>query len=190
MRKLITFHVASADGYYEGADGEFDWPVVDDEFYDFSIEQLDEIDTLVFGRVTYLGMASYWPTPQAEQDDPKVAGRMNGIDKIAVSNTLESADWANSRLLSGDIGTVAGELTRLKEQPGKVLAIFGSSNLTVSLIEQGLVDEVRIMTMPIVLGAGRSLFHTSRSRIRLELLDVRRFESGNVLLSYQPSTAE
>jgi dihydrofolate reductase len=183
MRKIFTFLVSTVDGYYEGANGEFDWPVVDDEFNDFAIEQLDEIGTLLFGRVTYLGMSSYWPTEQAQRDDPRTAGYMNAIDKIAVSNTLTSADWANSRLLAGD---VAGELTRLKQQPGKALAVFGSSNLTVSLIEHGLVDEVRIMTMPIVLGAGRSLFHTARSRIRLELLDVRPFKSGNVLLTYRP----
>jgi len=183
MRKLFTFHVATADGYYEGPNGEFDWPVVDDEFNDFSLEQLDEIGTLLFGRVTYLGMASYWPTSQATEGDPKTAEAMNSIDKIAVSNTLTSADWQNSRLLSGDVGA---ELARLKEQPGKALAVFGSSNLTVNLIRQGLVDEVRIMTMPIVLGAGRSLFHTATSRIGLRLLSVRQFESGNVLLTYRP----
>jgi len=181
MRKLFSFHVVSADGYYEGANGEFDWPVVDDEFNDFSVEQLDEIGTIVFGRVTYLGMASYWPTPQARRDDPKVAGLMNGHHKIAVSNTLTSADWQNSELVSGD---VAAEFRRRKEQPGKDLAIFGSSNLTVSLIRLGVVDEVRIMVMPIVLGAGRSLFETSPERIPLRRTGVRPFDSGNVLLTY------
>ena len=75
MRKLISFMVVTLDGYYEGPDGEFDWPNVDDEFNEFAISQLDNIDTLVFGRATYEGMASYWPTPAALEDDPAVAGR-------------------------------------------------------------------------------------------------------------------
>lgn len=66
MRRVI-----SVDGYYEGPNQEFDWPNVDDEFFDFSIEQLDEIGTLVFGRVTYQGMADYWPTPEAKRDIPE-----------------------------------------------------------------------------------------------------------------------
>lgn len=73
MRKIFSFMVATVDGYYEGPNQEFDWPIVDEEFNKFAIEQLDEVDTLLFGRVTYQGMAAYWPTPAAEQDDPKVA---------------------------------------------------------------------------------------------------------------------
>jgi len=183
VRKIVAFLVASVDGYYEGPNQEFDWPVVDEEFNEFAVEQLDELDTLLFGRVTYQGMASYWPTPQAEQDDPAVAARMNGIAKVVVSSTLDRADWANSRLIRDD---VAGQLAELQRQPGKDIAVFGSSALTVSLIRLGLLDEVRIMVMPIVLGAGKSLFRTADQRIRLELLRTRPFRSGNVLLTYRP----
>ncbi len=184
MRKIISFLVTTVDGYYEGPNQEFDWPVVDEEFNDFAIQQLDEVDTLLFGRVTYQGMAAYWPTPAAQQDDPRVADRMNSIPKIVVSRTLDTAEWANTRLLNDD---VVEELTRLKQEPGKDIAIFGSSELTVSLMRAGLIDEVRIMVNPVVLGDGKSLFRTAGARISLKLLKTRAFSSGNVMLYYQPA---
>jgi dihydrofolate reductase len=184
MRKVFAFLVATVDGYYEGPNQEFDWPNVDEEFNHFAVEQLDEADTLLFGRATYEGMAAYWPTPAAQDDDPKVAALMNGLAKIVVSRTLDRADWANTRLISDG---VAEEITKLKQQPGKDIAILGSSDLTVGLMRMGLVDELRIMVNPIILGAGKSLFRTADERISLKLLKARPFESGNVLLYYQPA---
>ncbi|TWE21453.1 dihydrofolate reductase family protein [Kitasatospora atroaurantiaca] len=184
MRKILLFMVASADGFYEGPHQEFDWPVVDDEFNDFALEQLDSVDTLLFGRVTYEGMAAYWPTAEAQQNDPKVAGVMNSIPKVVVSRTLERAEWANTRVIGGNL---AEEIAALKAQPGKDIAVFGSSALSVSLLELGLLDEVRIMVNPVVLGGGKSLFRTTGGRIHLELLGTRAFGSGNVLLSYRPA---
>jgi dihydrofolate reductase len=184
VRKVFAFILTTLDGYYEGPNQEFDFWVVDEEFDGFAVEQLDEVDTLVFGRVTYEGMAAYWPTPAADQDDPRVAARMNGLSKIVVSRTLDKADWANTRLIKDD---VSEELTKLKQQPGKDIAILGSSDLTVSLLQMGLVDEVRIMVNPVVLGAGKSVFRTAGERISLKLLKSRPFNSGNVLLYYQPA---
>jgi dihydrofolate reductase len=185
MRKIAAFLVATVDGYYEGPNQEFDWPVVDEEFNQFAVQQLDEADTLLFGRATYQGMAAYWPTPTAQQNDPEVTGRMNSFPKIVVSRTLEEADWANTRVIKDD---VAEELTKLKQQPGKDVLLLGSSNLTVSLLRMGLVDELRIMVNPVVLGDGKSLFRTADDRINLKLLKTRPFSSGNVLLYYQPTT--
>jgi dihydrofolate reductase len=184
MRRILAFLVVTVDGYYEGPNGEFDWPVVDEEFNEFGLRQLEEVDTLLFGRVTYEGMASYWPTPAAEQDDPRVAAKMNTLPKLVVSRTLDRADWANTRILRDD---VAAELTRLKQQPGKDIAIFGSSDLVVSLLGMGLVDELRIMVHPVVLGAGRSLFRTAPERFSLQLVEARPFRSGSVLLTYRPA---
>jgi dihydrofolate reductase len=184
MRKILAFLVVTVDGYYEGPNGEFDWPVVDEEFNEFGLRQLEEVDALLFGRVTYEGMASYWPTPTAEQDDPRVAAKMNTLPKLVVSQTLDRADWANTRILRDD---VAAELTRLKQQPGKDIAIFGSSDLVVSLLGMGLVDELRIMVHPVVLGAGKSLFRTAPERLHLRLVEARPFRSGSVLLTYRPA---
>jgi dihydrofolate reductase len=185
MRKLLSFMVVTLDGYYEGPDGEFDWPNVDDEFNEFAISQMNDIGTLVFGRATYEGMASYWPTPAALEDDPAIADRMNSIPKVVFSSTLNSADWENSTLVTGD---AAEAIAELKQQPGKDLAMFGSPTLTASLIEQGLVDELRVMVQPILLGAGKSLFAALRRRVPVELERTTVFRSGNVLLHYRPVT--
>jgi dihydrofolate reductase len=184
MRRIRAFLVTTVDGYYEGPNQEFDWPIVDDEFNQFAVQQLDEADTLLFGRATYEGMASYWPTPAARENDPEVEGRMNSLPKIVVSRTLDKAEWAETRVIKDD---VAEELTKLKQQPGKDLLILGSSDLTVSLMRMGLVDELGIMVNPVVLGDGKSLFRTAEDRISLKLLKTRPFSSGNVLLYYQPT---
>jgi dihydrofolate reductase len=175
--------VVTLDGYYEGPNGEFDWPNVDDEFNEFAISQIDDIDTLLFGRATYEGMASYWPTPAAVEDDPVVAGRMNSIPKIVFSASLDRADWQNTRLVKD---SAAETIAELKQQSGKALAFFGSPTLTASLIEAGLVDELRVMVHPILLGAGKSLFSALSRRVHVELLRTTVFHSGNVLLVYRP----
>jgi dihydrofolate reductase len=134
VRKMFSFMVVTVDGYYEGPNQQFiDWPTVDEEFDEFSVEQLDEVDTLVFGRVTYEMMAAYWPTPAADEDDPRVAARMNSLAKVVVSRTLDKADWANTRLISDIEGVRA-----LKQQPGKDIAILASSDLTVNLLQMSL----------------------------------------------------
>ena len=184
MRKLLSFMVVTLDGYYEGPNGEFDWPNVDDEFNEFALNQLNDIDTLLFGRATYEGMASYWPTPAALEDDPAVAERMNSVDKVVFSSSLDKADWQNTTLVKEN---AAGTISELKRQPGKYLAIFGSPELTASLLEQGLVDELRVMVNPILLGAGKSLFRTLPDRVPLELRQTTTFSSGNVLLTYRPA---
>src|ERR1700760_59709 len=104
MRKIFAFIMTTLDGYYEGPNQEFNFWVVDEEFNRFAAEQLDEAGTLLFGRVTYEGMAAYWPTPAAEQDDPRVAAKMNHLPKIVVSTTLAKAEWANTRIIRDDVG--------------------------------------------------------------------------------------
>src|SRR5215813_13484252 len=118
MRKVFLFNMTTLDGYFEGPNQDISWHNVDEEFNEFAIQQLDEIGTLLFGRVTYQGMASYWPTEFAISDDPEVAGRMNSLPKIVFSRTLDKAEWNNSKLVK-DAGRVAEEVLRLKEQPGK-----------------------------------------------------------------------
>ena len=184
MRKIFLFMVVSLDGYYEGPNGDISWHNVDDEFNEFAIQQTSEVDTLLFGRKTYELMASYWPTEAALKDDPIVAGLMNSLPKIVISTTLDSADWDNSRLVKEN---VAEEISKLKQQPGKEIAIFGSSDLAVSLAQMGLVDEYRIMINPVILEEGKSLFKGAREKLGLKLVKTRTFKSGNVLLYYQPA---
>ncbi len=174
--------MVTLDGFFEGPDHSIEWHNVDEEFNEFAIKQLHEVDTLLFGRVTYEGMASFWPTPFAQENDPIVAGLMNSTPKIVVSTTLEQAEWENSRLVNTN---VAEEITKLKQQPGKDIAVFGSSDLAVSLLQMGLLDELRIMVNPVVLGSGKRLFAGMNEKCNLKLLETRAFNSGNVLLRYQ-----
>jgi len=187
MRKVFLFMMVTVDGFFEGPNHEIDWHNVDEEFNEFAIEQLDDIDTLLFGRVTYEGMASFWPTQFAKENDPVVADKMNRIPKLVFSKTLDKAEWENSQLVKEHI---AEEVSKLKQQQGGDLAIFGSSDLTVSLLEMGLVDELRIMMNPVVLGSGKRLFEGIHDTLKLKLLKTKTFRSGNVLLYYQPITKE
>jgi dihydrofolate reductase len=183
MRKLISFMVITADGFTEGPEGEFDWPNVDEGFNEFAVSQIHDLGALLFGRVTYEGMASYWPTPQALEDDPVVTDLMNRVPKYVFSHTLSSADWANTTLVSGEAGPA---VAKLKEEDGYDLAVLGSAKLTASLIEQGLVDELRVMVNPVLLGGGVSLYSAITQRVPLTLLRTTVFPSGNVLLVYRP----
>jgi len=183
MRILYSFLVVTVDGFYEGPDGEFDWPNVDDEFNQYSVANLNDTGLIVFGRVTYEGMAGYWTTAAAMDGDPITTPLMNEIPKAVVSSTLREATWNNSTLINGDVVT---EISNLKSQPGKPIGIFGSPSLTFSLIEKGLVDELRLMIHPVALGSGKSIFTTMTGRLTLDLLRTTTFESGNVLLTYRP----
>jgi dihydrofolate reductase len=187
MRKLFLFMMVSLDGFFEGPNHELDWHNVDAEFNEFAAGQLNEVDILLFGRRTYQLMAGYWPTQLARENDPVVAEKMNNLPKIVFSKTLEKAEWNNSRLVKENI---AEEIMKLKLQPGKDVAIFGSSNLCVSLIQLSLIDELRIMINPVVLGKGNPLFGGIKDKLNLKLLKTKIFRSGNVLLYYQPDKRE
>lgn len=183
MRRVLFFMMISLDGYFEGDAHSIDWHNVDTEFNDFALSQLDEVDTLLFGRLTYEMMAGYWPTAQARAEDPEVAARMNDTPKIVFSNSLREAKWENTRLISKDF---EAEMKRLKNEPGKDLIIFGSSDLAVTFLEYDVLDELRVMINPVVLGGGKTLFHGIRDRLGLKLLRTKTFQSGNVLLCYEP----
>ena len=139
MRMLLSFHVTSLDGYYEGparrSTGQSWMRSLTSSPW---VSWMRPTRCCSGGSPTKL-MAGYWPTPAAEQDNPAVSAKMNGLDKIVVSRTLGTADWAPTQVIGSD---VAEALAKLKQQPGKNMMIMGSSALTVSLIGMGLVDEV------------------------------------------------
>ncbi len=185
MSKVVFQNMISLDGFFEGAQKwEIDWHTVGEEFNVFAIAALKNAQALIFGGVTYQGMAAYWPTPEGMKDDPDVAGLMNSLPKIVFSRTLEKADWSNTRQVKGD---AVEEISRLKSQPGKDLLIFGSADLASTLIQHGLVDEYRIFVNPILLGQGTPLFKGLKSRLPLRLVDSKVFKNGLVLLVYQPA---
>jgi dihydrofolate reductase len=187
MRKLYFQMLVSLDGYFEGPGREIDWHNVDAEFNDYAITFLDRLDTLVFGRVTYEMMAAYWPTAAALKDDPLVAARMNRLEKIVVSRSLKKSDWHNTTIV-GD--RAADKIAQLKSRPGKDIAVFGSSDLALTLLGAGLIDELHILVNPLFLGAGKPLFKGLAGRLPLKLLGVETFRSGNVMLKYEPLAME
>jgi dihydrofolate reductase len=182
MRKVIFFMLISLDGFFEGPNSDINWHHVDEEFNEFAIAQLNMVDTLLFGRVTYEMMASYWPTPTAVANDPIVAGKMNSLPKIVFSKTLSKVDWQNTRLIKDNF---VEEILKLKQQTGKDLIMLGSSDLAVTFIKHGLIDEYRIMVNPVTLGNGKSLFNGIDDKLNLKLINTKTFSSGNVLLYYQ-----
>jgi len=183
MRKVIIFNLTSLDGYFEGPDRDINWHNVDEEFNKFAEQQTDEFGALLFGRVTYELMAGYWPTEDAKRDDPIIAGLMNSLPKIVFSKTLKHVEWENTRLVNDNF---VEAISKLKQEAGKDIAIFGSSDLAVTFIEHGLIDEFRIMVNPIALGKGKSLFKGLKTELYLKLTKTRTFKSGNILLYYEP----
>lgn len=188
MRKIILFMMVSVDGFFEGPGHDLSWHVVDEEFNDFASAQMKETDTILFGRRTYLLMESYWPTDAGRVDDPEVAKLMNETPKIVISqslNTITETDiWKHVRLINND---VKNQIKKLKEDKGGDILLLASSNLCVSLLEWGLLDEIRLMISPVVIGKGTQLFKGVKHKIPLTLIKSRLFVSGNMLLTYIPT---
>lgn len=184
MRKIIVSNYVTLDGFFEGENHAIDWFIWDTTMAEYSKEILHSIDTILFGRVTYELMAGFWPAPEAETaEDPEITNAMNNLQKIVFFNTLEKAEWNNTKLVRGK---AEEEVIKLKKQEGKDMVIFGSGLLTSSLTNAGLIDELRIVLNPLILGKGTPHFRNIDERIKLELLDVRSSANGNVMLIYRP----
>lgn len=178
MRKLIMWNVITLDGYFEGKkswDLDFHQTVWDKELGDYSIEQLQTADMLVFGRNTYEGMASYWASEEGE-----IAEYMNKIQKIVCSATLEVADWNNSSITKDAVA----EIPKLKQQGDGNMFVFGSGTLSESLMKADLFDEYRLCLAPVFLGSGTRLFKTGLPHQKLKLLEERPLQTGGVILMY------
>ena len=183
MKKLLVFNLVTLDGYFEGPNRDISWHNVDAEFNEYAIEMLNSVDTLIFGRVTYELMASYWPTADAIKDDPIVAGKMNALSKIVFSRTLSTVEWNNTRLLKE---LFPKEIESMKQASGKDMMILGSGTIMSEFARRGLIDGYGIMVNPLVLGSGKPLFEGFKDRLNLKLTKTRSFGNGNVLLYYQP----
>lgn len=183
MRRLVAWNMMTLDGYFEGAepwDLSFHARVWGDELSAFSLEQGAEIGTLLFGRKTYEGMASYWTTTT---DEGAVTDMMNAVPKAVISRSLTTADWNNTRLFNGSAEDV---VRQLKAEQGKDIYVFGSAELLDTLLSAGLVDEYRLCLVPVLLGQGTPLFKRRDAQVGLELIESRPIRTGGVLLFYRP----
>lgn len=184
MRKLIVFNNVTLDGYFTDANGDMSWAHKQDaEWKAFIQENARGGGELLFGRITYDLMASYWPTPYAMKNDPKIAEAMNTLPKVVFSRTLDKASWNNTKLVKSGL---PDQVRKMKKAPGKDIVIFGSGNLISQLAGDGLIDEYQIVVHPVVLGKGRTMFEGVEKRLPLKLTRTRTFGNGNVLLWYEP----
>jgi dihydrofolate reductase len=179
------WNVITLDGYFEGDknwDLSFHELVWGKELEDFSIEQLKAADMLIFGAATYQGMADYWTQAEGDADEGAIATYMNKLPKVVCSRTLETADWNNTTIVKD--ATV--EIPELKQQGNGDMYVFGSGNLSESLMREALFDEYRICIAPVFLGQGRLLFNQGIPHKKLKLLETRPLATGGTILRYAP----
>jgi len=182
MRNVVASEFVSLDGVVESPD-KWHFPYFNDQMEDAIGAAMAASDAMLMGRVLYEEWAAFWPN-QDPNENP-VAARMNGVRKYVVSTTLEEPlEWQNS-ILIGD--NVAEEISRLKEQPGKDISISGSPTLVRSLLQDDLLDELRLMVHPIVVGSGKRLFEEGGDQKALQLVDSKTFSTGVLYLTYQPA---
>jgi dihydrofolate reductase len=189
MRKIIVSNLISLDGFFAGPNGEIDWFVTGEDFFEDSAATFEAIDAILFGRITYEGMLSYWTSQEAIEGDPVIAARMNEQNKIVFSKTLDKVEWGkwdNARLIKGDLGEA---VRKLKAQPGKNMIIFGSGQIVAALTQLGLIDVYMTFINPVVLGSGKSMFAGVDHAVKLKLTDSKIFKSGVARLTYEPEKA-
>ena len=186
MGKIIATEFITLDGIIEdpgGAEktehGGWSWQFWNEEAQKYKFDELFATDALVLGRVTYEGFAAAWP---GMTDEDGFAERMNSLPKYVASETLDQLEWNNSILMKDNI---VGKMTRLKREVEQDIVIHGSSKLINSLFPYQLIDEIRLMVFPIILGSGKRLFKDRTELKSLKLLETKTFETGVIVLHYQ-----
>jgi len=182
MRPVVLQIGVTLDGFLHGAKGYEDWglPPEDDGVVAWKVASLRQAGTHIMGRATYEAMATVWPTTTGQYADV-----MNEIPKVVFSATLTRADWAESRIASGDLAT---DIDRLKREPGGPILAHGGATFVDSLIRDGLIDEYRLVIHPVVIGHGTALFSALREPLRLDLVEARTFPTGTAIHVYRPRT--
>lgn len=181
MRKLVASLFVSLDGVIE-APQRWHMPYINEEVGEVLQEQIADSDAFLLGRATYQEWESGW-APKSDEDP--MAAVINGRPKYVVTSTLDTLEWKNSRLVSGD---VVAAVRQLKAEPGKNIAINGSGTLLEHLLDEGLVDELHLMIHPIVVGTGKRLLEKGGTQTQLRLTSSRTFGTGVVYVVYEPVT--
>ena len=192
-RKIIAALNVSVDGFIEGPNGEMDWVMMeDDETWRDLFEMLTHVDTFILGRVMYPGYEQYWLAVLADPDAIlPLSGRVASKNEIAfahladsrqhfvLSRTLDKVAWKTTRVVRD-----VDEIRKMKQQPGKDMYAVGGAMLVSSLMNLGLVDEVKLLVNPLILGGGKALFKDVKDRHALKLIQAKPFKSGRVSLTY------
>jgi dihydrofolate reductase len=184
MPRLAVFNNVTLDGYFSGPGGDLSWShkgSEDPEWRSFVEGNASGGSRLLFGRITYDLMASYWPTPAAMKNSPDVAEGMNNMPKFVFSRSLDKVEWSHATLVKGDL---VEEVRKMKDGSGEDLTILGSGSIVSQLAQAGLIDEYQLIVHPVVLGKGKTMFEGITKQPALKLIRTRAFNNGNVLLSY------
>jgi dihydrofolate reductase len=182
MRKVIVSVNLTLDGYMAGANGELDWhfPFWTEEMEEYVFRQLQSVDTLLMGRRTYQRMAAHCLAARGDC----FADMMNNYNKIVFSTSIKKAAWPHTRFVANNI---AEEITRLKQQPGGDMVVYGSSSIIQAFRRMDLVDEYHVWLHPVLIGSGLPLFGHDSDMLSLRLLKTKLFYSGVMLLYYEPA---
>ena len=181
MRKIIVSNLVSVDGYFEGTNQDLSWFKTSDDFFEYVKQLFTEVDTILYGRITYEYMAAYWPT--ATNNDALITEKMNSLKKIVLSKQLKEATWNNTEIIEEHI---TDRVKEIKQQQGKDIVIFGSGTIVSELTQLRLIDEFRLILNPVILSNGNPLFKSINERVNLELINAKVLSSGVVILSYKP----
>ncbi len=183
MPSLSCFNFISLNGFYKGLKDDISWHRHGEEENAFSAVNAQKDNILLFGRVTYEMMSTFWTTIEARTMAPLVAEGMNKAEKIVFSRTLETTSWENTRIVQHDI---YAEVKRLKETGTRDMTILGSGSIISQLADHGLIDQYSIMLDPVAIPYGSSFLHGISRKLDLKLVNTRTFKSGVVLLNYVP----
>jgi dihydrofolate reductase len=190
MGRIVVTEFVSLDGVMEDPGGSESfkhggWSFAfsrGDEGDKFKLDETRASDALLLGRVTYEGFAEAWPSREGE-----FADMFNSMPKYVLSSTLQDPEWSNSTVLNGDL---AEEVARLKREHDGDIVVHGSAQLAQTLIEDDLVDELRLMVFPVVLGSGKRLFGDTSDKKSLRLVDSKVVGDGVAILTYEPAREE
>jgi dihydrofolate reductase len=190
MARIVVTEFVSLDGVVEDPGGSEDFKYGGwsfefnrgDEGDKFKLDEALEADALLLGRVTYEGFAAAWPSRDGE-----FADKFNNMPKYVVSSTLENPEWSNSTVLKGD---VVEEVSKLRQGPDGDIVVHGSAQLAQTLVANDLVDELRLMVFPVVLGSGKRLFGDTSDKKSLRLADSKTVGDGVAILIYEPAGDE
>src|SRR5215207_22451 len=190
MGRIVVTEFVSLDGVIEDPGGAEDFKYGGwtfeiergEEGDKFKLDEALNADALLLGRKTYEGFADAWPSREGE-----FADKFNSMPKYVVSSTRKDPEWTNSTVLDGDL---AEEVSKLRQESDGEIVVHGSAQLVQALVDHGLVDELRLMVFPMVLGAGKRLFGETSDKRRLRLGDSKTVGDGVAILTYEPAAAE
>jgi len=186
MKKIVLLMHTTLDGFVAGPNGEMDWVNVREEIFGEATKVTDRADTALYGRNTYDIMEGYWPTaadqPNATKHDIEHSQWYNSVTKIVISRTMEGTQKPKTKVISNDL---AQQIKKLKQGPGKDIAIFGSPGACHSLMQENLIDEYILLINPVLLGTGIPLFKGIEKLTKLKLVSSKVLESAVVMAHYQ-----